>query len=202
MKVLKGIAIILCALAAFVIGVLFFAPWESIGLYAFDTARQRAQENGIYLGYDGLTASGGLQPTFSIRAIEIDSPFSQAVLNNVRLTVFPFRSAAFGGASFAVEFSGGTLKLVPNISISIGGGRAVLTATRRQIRADSVEMGGDMKLSGSLMYDLEAKRILESTVQFAVPDNISVLLRNPLLSRFVEQTPTGEWRIRYGAQNR
>lgn len=202
MKILKVAACILTALIVFVIGVLFFAPWENIGIYAFDIARQKAQESGIYLSSDAFTASGGLTPRFTMRTMTIDSPFAQVVLSNVLLSVFPFKSIASGGAAFSIEFAEASIKMISNIDMAAVGGRAQMTATPRVMRCSDISMNGDMQLSGGFSFNMETRKMIESSVTFSVPDNIGNLLKNPMLSRFLEQAPSGEWRIRYEAQDR
>jgi hypothetical protein len=202
MKFLKYFLALLAVLCAFLIGLVLFAPWQTLAVYGLDSFRLDAAKNGVYVSYENLDTSGALSPTYSMRAFDVETPMALVSLTGVRVEILPISSLMSSGAVCRVYFSGGTITLVPNTKLELSDGHVKLAMTRETLRATDAQFSGDVQLAGNLIYDVGTKKIRESSIAFSVPEEINAMLKNPIMARFVESNENGEWRIRYEAQNK
>lgn len=201
MRALRWIFFMLCALVAFAVGLFIFAPWQTIGAYVMDVARTTASANGVYVHYDGYSATGTFVPTFSFRAMEVETPMAMLSLTNVRVTARPLSSLLSMSAVCDVSFASGTVTVISGKEMSIASGGARLSLSRATAAASDVRMTGDVQMTGSLTFDMTSRRIVNSTISFTLPTEWDAMLQNPLLSRFIERDERGGWRIRYEAKD-
>lgn len=201
MKALRGLALVLAGCVTFVLGVLWFAPWENGAMYVMETLRLQAAnaKSAVYITPRGLTTTGRLFPRFDIAAFDIEHPISKITFSNLGVRVLPISSLLSGSVVCDVEWSGAEIRAIPNQTFSLGEGSVRLYGGRDEIRAARAAVTGDIQLAGNLAYDRNRKAIRESTMTLKVPDNLNVVLRNPMLSRYLESTTPGEWRIKTNA---
>lgn len=200
MKVLKVIGLVILALFVFCVSLLFFAPWQTIGSYALESARLSALRSGFFIQYDPLEAAGLITPSFTIRQLGIEAPMALVELSNVEISARPISSLIRLGAAFDVDLQGGVISMAQGKEMNIGRGHLSVSVNRRVLSVRDAQLTGDVTLSGGFTFDLQTGKMRESTLRFTVPQMIDSLLRSPLLSRFVEPSENGEWRIRYEAQ--
>ncbi len=202
MKVLKYFLAFCAVLCIFFLGLLMFAPWQTIGIYGLDTFRLNAAEKSIYVYYDHFEANGGFSPAYRMRSLDIETPMAHVSLSNITVNILPFSSVFSLGGVCQVGFTGGTITLVPNNKLELSAGGATLTAGRETFHASDVQITGDLQLSGDMAYNLQTKKMIDSSITFTVPEQLDAILRNPITARFIESNENGEWRIRYDAQDR
>lgn len=202
MKSLRYFLAFCAILCVFFLGLLVFAPWQTIGAYGLDSFRLNAAKSGTYVHYDNFVADGGFSPVYRMRVFDIETPMARVSLSNVTVRILPFSSIFSFGGVCVVDFSGGTITLVPNNKLELGSGHVKLAMTRKTFRATDAQFSGDVQLSGNLVYDMQMKKMIDSSIMFTVPEHIGTMLKNPIVARFLESNEKGEWRIRYEAQNK
>jgi hypothetical protein len=196
--------------ASFVTAAWLFAPWRSAGVYALDVIRLSAARNGIFMTYQGIEKSGYLTPSFSVNNLDAESKFAKLSLSSVRIKLLPWSSLLAQGGSCLVEFDGGEIDTIVGKKLNIDGGGVRLTASGNLLTSSNVQIGGDLNVTGSVVYNMSTKDIIGSSLLLRVPEDIdsalSLMVSNPLLggdapsvSRYIESNNPGEWRIKQSA---
>ncbi len=204
MKVLKYFLAFCALLAVFFLGLLLFAPWETLGVLGLDMFRLDAAKRGVYVRYDRFEENGGLIPAYRMRALDVETPMARVSLSNVTVGIPSISGVLSPGNLCRIAFAGGGITLVPNNELVLEAGRVTLGRDREAgaLRVSDVQFTGDLQVSGDMTYNLQTRKMIESSIVFTVPDQIGAMLNNPIMARFVESNEKGEWRIRYEAQNR
>lgn len=201
LKYVKYVGWVLFAVVSFIGGMWIFAPWENAGIYALDSVALAAAKNGMYVTYDAYESSGIVFPQYTIRGLTLDSPFSRISLSELRIKILPLSSFLARGVSSHVEFNSGEVKFVltPNAPLTLGQGAFKLTMNASKIKLSNAQIQGDIGVNGNLTYSRSEKRIAESTLSLKVPENINMMLNNPMVSPYLESTTSGEWRLKENA---
>lgn len=203
MKYLKFLAASVIALAVFVIGVLFFAPWDAGGVYALDAVRLEAARKNVYISYGGMSSAGLLFPVYHIDSIDIESPVSKVTISDVTLKARFLASVLSEGVSIAVEFGGADILVVPNNRVNLRRGSVKISAAGDVISASDTDIEGEISATGDIVYNTAQRRVTDSSIAITVPPGINALLSSPMLGRYLESANSGEWRIKHNAsQNR
>jgi hypothetical protein len=199
--------------ASFTIAAWLFAPWMSAGMYALDVIRLRAAQNGIFMTYQGVEKSGYLTPTFNVNGLDAESKFAKLSLSSVRIKLLPWSSLLARGGSCFVEFGGGEIDTIVGKKLNIDGGRVRLTASGNLLTSSNVRIGGDLNVTGSVVYNMSTRDIIGSSLLLRVPEDVdsalALMVSNPLLGgdaspvgRYIESNSPGEWRIKQNASSK
>lgn len=201
MKILRALALILASLFSFAVGLLYFAPWHNIGAYAIDKARTSAANAGTYIYYDHLIVDGGFVPEFRISLMDIETPVASVTLEDLRIA--PRAISSIFGLSPAADISyrKGKIKMLPNNELTLDDAAMSVRYGGGAVELSGVGVTGDLKMQGDIKIDIDSRKIIYSTISFAVPDSLSMIMKNPLLSRYIEQGDDGAWRFRYEGQH-
>ena len=199
MKVLKVLVLALFTIVIFFSGVWVFAPWQQAGLYVLDSVRLMCAKNGVFMTYSDFRQEGVLSPTFKMRSFDIESPVAKLALSDVVVEVLTLESLLSGGASCRVDFGRSEIVMMPNNRLSLVRGSVKLTANENTISARDADIAGELGVTGDATYNRTNGTIPHSTLMIKVPDNIGMLLSNPMLSRFIESAGQGEWRVKQSA---
>ncbi|MDR1472694.1 MAG: hypothetical protein LBS75_09230 [Synergistaceae bacterium] len=203
MRYLKFFAYAAAAMAALVAGVFFFAPWDMGGMYVLDSIRLEAAKRGVYISYGGMRAEGTIFPVYRIDSVDIESPVSKMTVSDVKVKTRFLASLLSGRASFAAEFGGTDILVIPNNRVNLQRGEADISAAGDAISVSGADIEGEISATGDIVYDIAQRRVTYSTIAIKAPPHINALLGNPLLSRYLESANPGEWRIKSNAsQNR
>ena len=101
MKSLRILLVALVGLAFFAMGIWFFSPWETGGVYLLDKIRLFAAKNGVYMTYAEATSSGLVFPKYRLKDFSIEGPMFRTAMPEITITVLPF-SSLLAGTPFAV----------------------------------------------------------------------------------------------------
>ncbi|MDR3353660.1 MAG: hypothetical protein LBO21_01325 [Synergistaceae bacterium] len=200
-------------LASFTVTAWFLGPWESAGIYALDTIRLRAAQNGIFMTYQGIEKSGGLTPTFSVNSLDAENRFAKLSLSGVSIKLLPWSSLLARGGSCFVEFGGGEIDTIVGKKLNIDGGRVRLTASGSLLTSSNVRIGGDINVTGGVVYDMSTRSVMGSSLLLKVPEDIDSALNlmvssslkggdTPSVGRYIESSSPGEWRIKQNASSK
>ena len=199
MKVLKVLVLALFSIIIFFIGVWIFAPWQQAGLYALDSVRLMCAKSGVFMTYNDFRQEGVLSPTFTMRSFDIESPVAKLALSDVVVEILPLDSLLSGGASCRVRFGRSEIVMMPSNRLSLVRGSVTLAANQSTISASDADIAGELGVTGDATYNRINGTIPHSTLLIKVPENIGMLLSNPMLSRFIESAGQGEWRVKQSA---
>lgn len=197
MKPVRVLGTIALCIAVFVFGLYLFAPWETAGIYAMDMARLTAAKNGVFVNYSQLESRGRFFPEFQVRSLDIEGPFVKASFSDVVFRVSVVPSVLSGGAHCRILLGRGDISILPNVGMSLNSGSLRVALSDGAMKLTHMQITGDLAAAGDLTYDRANRRVSHSTVLLKVPDNVSNILNNPMLSRYLESTQPGEWRIRH-----
>jgi|GEM_PF-2822263 len=185
------------------VGLWVFAPWDLIGRYVFDTMRQGAAQNGIYITCSGFETSGVFTPTFTLRGLDIDQGMTKFTLAEANIRVLPLSGLFAAGASCAVTFREGELLVIPENRLGLSEGSFKLTVSRSAVTLANVGIAGDAEASGSLRLDSRNRSVADSSLTIRVPSNVDNMMKNPLVSgkirEYLEPVSNGEWRVKRNA---
>jgi hypothetical protein len=200
-KHIKIIISILFTIMVFLSGVWFFAPWEAGALYALDTIRLGAARNGLFMNYSDLEETGVILPTYHMRSLDIESRVSRTSLSNVMIKVLPLSSLLSRGLCCYIEFDSGNTELAAADALNHDKGRLRVTASPRDLNLSGVQIEGDIKVYGSVVYDVFRRNVTNSTLTIRVPDKIDSMMQIAVrqVGRYIESAGSGEWRIKYDA---
>jgi hypothetical protein len=160
--------------------------------------------------YQGVEKSGYLTPTFNVSNIDAENMFAKLSLSNVSLKLLPWSSLLARGGSCFVEFGDGEINTVVGKKLNIDGGRVNLTASGSLLTSSNVRIGGDVNVSGSVVYNMSSRNIIGSSLLLRVPEDIDSALSmvlsskifgddSPTIGSYIESSNPGEWRIKQSA---
>ncbi|MDR1481644.1 MAG: hypothetical protein LBI74_03365 [Synergistaceae bacterium] len=196
--------------ASFTTAAWFLGPWRSAGVYALDLIRLQAARRGIFVTYQSIEKNGYLTPTFNVSGVDAENRFVKLSLSNVSVKLLPWSSLLARGGSCAVEFGDGEINTIVGKRLNIGGGSLNLTASGSLLAASNARIGGDVNVTGSVVYNMSSGNIIGSSLLLRVPEDIdsalSMVVSNPRLGgeisgigRYIESSGPGEWRIKQDA---
>lgn len=202
MKALKYILAVLSVIIVFIAGLWLFAPWEAVAVYALDSVRYNAANNGMYINYDNLSANGRLAPEFIVRNFNVETPFARIFVPEARAKLLPLKSIFSMGACSEIDFRSAEMTMLPKNQLEVRSGHLNMAIDGEVLNVSGVDFKGDLSVTGDASYNLTNKKVRSSTLLFEVPDNINSMLGNPMLGRYIESAENGKWRIKYEAQNK
>lgn len=196
MKSLRILLVALVGLAFFAMGIWFFSPWETGGVYLLDKIRLFAAKNGVYMTYAEATSSGLVFPKYRLKDFSIEGPMFRTAMPEITITVLPFSSLLAGGGSCWVAFHGGEIRLFPDNVLKLEGGGAKFSVSGSSVKISGAKIEGDLEMTGSLAYDRASGGISGSTMRLKAPESIGTMFSNPLFGKYIESVGPGEWRLK------
>ncbi|MDR1650760.1 MAG: hypothetical protein LBR87_03140 [Synergistaceae bacterium] len=196
MKYLKGAFYLLLLAFTFLAGALLFAPWKEAGLYTFEHIRLEAARRGYFITCERMESSGLFRPSYVLSGLEIEGPAARASMAQVKLDIFPASSLVSGRARCRAVFSDALVKYVPGGELKMTSGEFDISAGIEAVAVRDSLVEGDIGMRGDIVFDIREGAVSESTAVIKVPPLINAVLSSPALSRFVEPSGQGEWRIR------
>jgi hypothetical protein len=185
--------------AALLAGLWIFAPWDECAMLALNAARLEAARRGYYVIYGGMEQEGIFPPSYRFSEMYVEGPMTKATFSDVTVRLEPAGSIRSRRASFRIGFGGATVRYIPDNSLLLERGEVRVAAGAGVISVSDADIGGDIELTGGMVFDVEAGNIRESTMTFSVPPEIGMILGSSVMNRFVESVSPGKWRIRENA---
>lgn len=197
MRFFKGLIYFFVIVTSFLFGILSYAPWADMMQWSLARVRKEASAYGASLTYGDIQVSG-LFPVFHISDLDVETPFARVSVSGVRLEPHFLRSLLSFSPSCSMSHRNANIKAVYGKELSLTSGAFNINASSSSVRVDDISIVGDLELHGSVHFDFNSRKIIDSTIAFKVSADLETLLKNPMLSKFVTQDTDGEWRLRYG----
>lgn len=198
--------------AIFVAGIWVFAPWDDFGALAFEEARAAASRHKfpIYLTCGGVRREGLFPPRYIFTDLDVErSSLLKVTFTEATVTLSPLRSLLSRSAAFRVEFGDVAVRVyapmlgsaAPKNSFSVSGGKMRVEANSRKIRVEDISADGEIKMTGSVTFDMAGGKIKisESDAAITAPTELNMALNTPMAKEFVEPASSGvpgEWRVK------
>jgi len=199
MKPLKYIGRIILFLVVFFAGLLVFAPWDELGMLAFEEIRAIAAKQGYYLTCMAIRREGLFPPRYVLLEMDTEGPMTKVTFEEATVRVEPLRSVLSGKAAFRMEFTNASVRYIPNSNFSMTHGEMQVEANAANVTLKNIMVDGDLKMNGGMKLGLRDRTIIESDAVMTVPPELNMILSMPMMGRFVESVSPGEWRIRANA---
>jgi hypothetical protein len=199
MRFLKYFLYAFFAAVVSLIGLWVFAPWDECAEFALNAARLEAARRGYYVTYGGMEQKGLFPPSYHFKEMDVEGPMIKATFSDLTVMSEPVSSVLSRRASFRIGFGGATVRYIPDNSLLLARGEVRVAAGAGVISVSDADIGGDIELTGGMVFDVEAGNIRESTMILSVTPEIGVIFGSSMLNRFVESVSPGKWRIKENA---
>jgi hypothetical protein len=199
MRFLKYAGRVILFLVVFLIGLWVFAPWDELGVLAFEELRTAAASRGYYFTCVGIRREGLFPPRYVFSEMDVEGSMVKATFGEATVGLKPLRSALSGKAAFRMGFTDASVRYIPNNGFSLASGNVMIEANAANVMMRNIAVDGDLKMNGGMKLGLGDRTIVESDVVMTVPPELNMILNMPMMGRFVESVSPGEWRIRANA---
>ena len=200
MKIIKCLLCLIFFPAAFAAGCLVFAPRDEAGKLALAYLRLGSSRQGYYATCEEFSGSGIFNPSYRITGLDVEGPMTKITFGDARATCYPLSSALSRSARMRLQFGETGVLFIPNNSLSLESGEMDISAAGSLVSVTNANIEGDVRFSGDIVFDTEARAITESTATVKVPPLINAMLGMQAAARFVEPISPGEWRIKKNAR--
>ena len=199
MKPLKYLGRAILFLVIFFAGLWVFAPWDELGVLAFEEIRAAASKQGYYLTCMAITREGLFPPRYVFSEMDAEGPMVKSTFGEARVGLEPLRTVLYRKAVVRMGFTNASVKYIPKNSFSLIKGDVLVEADAANVMLKNIMIDGDLKMSGGMKLGLRDMAIVESDAVMTVPPEINMILNMPMMGNFVENVSPGEWRIKTNA---
>ena len=199
MKLLKYFGRAILFFLVFITGLWIFAPWDELGVLAFEEMRAAAANRGYYLTCMAIRREGLFPPRYLFSEMDAEGPMVKTTFREAAVGLEPLRSVLSRKATFRFEFTDASVRYIPKNGFSMTNGKMRFEADTANAALKNILIDGDLKMRGGMKLGLADRVILESDVVMTVPPEINMILNAPGAEEFVENLSPGEWRIKANA---
>ena len=199
MKPMKYIGRVILFFVFFSAGLWIFAPWDELGVMAFEEVRAVAANHGYYLTCMEIRREGLFPPRYLFYEMDAESPMIKVTFEEASVGLEPLRSMLSLKAAFRMGFTDASVKYIPNNGFSMAHGEMLVEANAANVILKDIMIDGDLKIIGGMELDIENRAIVESDAIMTVPPELNMILNMPMMGMFVESVAPGEWRIKANA---
>lgn len=197
MKIINRLKLVLIAAAGFILGILLFFPWQSIGDYVMSRGLAIAAENGIYASVDGCGAEGLIDKEIVYQRVTADFPVFRFSVGEIRLNPAFISSLFSRKLSCTVKLGRGEIMPVTRQKLEWTSASASIFIEKELVSVRDIEFLGKFSARGFLEISRETGRISRANMILHIPEDMDRAFE--MLSRSgmapLTKIKTGEWKV-------
>ncbi len=197
MKIITSLKLASIATLGFILGIVLFFPWQSIGDYVMSRGLAVAAENGIYATVEGCDAEGLIDKEFVYQSITADFPVFRFSVGEIRVNPAFISSILSRKFSCSVKLGRGEIMPVTRQKLEWTSASAAIFVEKEFISVRDIAFFGNFSARGFFEISRETGQILRANMVLHLPEDMDRAFEMLSRSGMVPLTKikTGEWKV-------
>lgn len=197
MKLVNSLKLVLIAVVGFIIGVLIFFPWQSLGDYIMSRGLAVAAENGIYASVEDSYTEGVIDKVIVYRRVTADFPVFRLSAGEISINPAFISSLLTGKLSCSIKLGRGEIMPVTRQKLEWSSGSASISVEKEIISVRDIEFLGKFSARGFFEISTQTGRIARANMVLHIPQEMDrafeMLGKSGMVP--VNKVKSGEWKV-------
>jgi hypothetical protein len=182
--------------AAFLLGTFWAFPWDRLAESILEETSRKAAAAGFRMDPGMARIVSRFPPSVEIRNMSLTNPLGSMQSPSVEVRLKPFAALAGMKPVLTLESPTAQLNVPGSRTLTLSGIAAEVDMSRSETRIVSLQVGGDLTLSGKLSWSFEKRRLSFADLAIRAPENLEPVLNLLRSSTGLRPEGNGQWRLR------